>query len=69
MTGVAPEPTLSPPDRPTPATYADAGVDIEAGERAVDRIRPLVASTLRPEVIGGVGGFGGLFALDTGRYR
>jgi phosphoribosylformylglycinamidine cyclo-ligase len=44
-------------------------VDIEAGERAVDRIRPLVASTLRPEVIGGLGGFGGLFALDTDRYR
>jgi phosphoribosylformylglycinamidine cyclo-ligase len=69
VTGVAPEPTLSPPDPSTPATYADAGVDIEAGERAVDRIRPLVASTLRPEVIGGLGGFGGLFALDTSRYR
>ncbi len=69
MTGVVPEPTLSPPDPSTPATYAEAGVDIEAGERAVDRIRALVASTLRPEVIGGLGGFGGLFALDTGRYR
>jgi phosphoribosylformylglycinamidine cyclo-ligase len=44
-------------------------VDIEAGERAVDLIRPLVASTLRPEVLGGLGDFGGLFALDSGRYR
>lgn len=52
-----------------PATYAGAGVDIDAGERAVDAIRPLVASTLRPEVLGGLGDFGGLFALDTDRYR
>ncbi|HEY1467101.1 MAG TPA: AIR synthase related protein, partial [Acidimicrobiales bacterium] len=51
------------------ATYAAAGVDIEAGERAVDRIRSLVESTVRPEVLGGIGDFGGLFALDTGRYR
>jgi phosphoribosylformylglycinamidine cyclo-ligase len=56
-------------DDPTPATYASAGVDIEAGEVAVDRIKPLVAATLRPEVLGGLGDFGGLFALDTGRYR
>jgi phosphoribosylformylglycinamidine cyclo-ligase len=53
----------------TGATYAGAGVDIEAGERAVDRIRSLVESTARPEVLGGIGDFGGLFALDTGRYR
>ncbi len=52
-----------------PATYAGAGVDIDAGEESVDRIRPLVASTLRPEVLGGLGNFGGLFALDTDRYR
>jgi phosphoribosylformylglycinamidine cyclo-ligase len=44
-------------------------VDIEAGERAVDLIKPLVAATLRPEVIGGLGGFGGLFALAVDRYR
>ncbi len=56
-------------EQPAPATYAAAGVDIDAGERAVDLIKPLVASTLRPEVIGGLGDFGGLFALDTGRYR
>ncbi len=49
-------------------TYAGAGVDIDAGERAVELIKPLVASTLRPEVLGGIGDFGGLFALDTDRY-
>ena len=52
-----------------PATYAAAGVDITAGDRAVELIKPLVASTSRPEVIGGLGGFGGLFALDAARYR
>jgi len=72
VTGSAPDPTLPPTaDQadPAPATYAGAGVDIEAGERAVDLIKPLVASTLRPEVLGGLGDFGGLFALDPGRYR
>jgi phosphoribosylformylglycinamidine cyclo-ligase len=74
VTGATPEPNQSPPDIPPPsatappATYAGAGVDIDAGERAVDLIRPLVEATLRPEVLGGLGGFGGLFALDTGRY-
>lgn len=57
------------PDGRPPATYAGAGVDIDAGERAVDRIRPMVASTVRPEVLGGLGGFGGLFALQVERYR
>jgi phosphoribosylformylglycinamidine cyclo-ligase len=51
------------------ATYAGAGVDIAAGDAAVDRIKDLVASTSRPGVLGGIGGFGGLFALDTDRYR
>jgi phosphoribosylformylglycinamidine cyclo-ligase len=72
VTGSAPDPTLPPTaDQadPAPATYAGAGVDIEAGERAVDLIKPLVASTLRPEVLGGLGDFGGLFALDPARYR
>jgi phosphoribosylformylglycinamidine cyclo-ligase len=50
-------------------TYAESGVDIGAGERAVELIGPLVASTRRPEVIGGIGGFGGLFALPVDRYR
>ena len=49
--------------------YRSAGVDLEAAEEAVDRIRAVVASTARPEVVGGIGGFGGFFALDPGRYR
>jgi phosphoribosylformylglycinamidine cyclo-ligase len=56
----------------TPAgglTYAQAGVSIEAGEEAVERIRSAVATTHRPGVVGAIGGFGGLFALDTSRYR
>ncbi len=54
---------------PKSLTYKDAGVDIDAGNRLVDRIRPLVARTARPEVLTGLGGFGGLFALPAGRYR
>ncbi|MDQ6715939.1 MAG: phosphoribosylformylglycinamidine cyclo-ligase, partial [Actinomycetota bacterium] len=50
-------------------TYADAGVDITAGEQAVERIKDRVRSTFRPEVLGDLGGFGGLFAFDTGRWR
>ena len=56
------------PPADTPATYAASGVDIDAGERAVDLIRPMVASTARDEVLGGLGDFGGLFRLDTARY-
>jgi len=52
-----------------PLTYKDAGVDIDAGNELVRRIRPLVDATRRPEVLGGLGGFGGLFALEPGRYR
>ncbi len=47
-------------------TYKDAGVDIEAGERLVDRIRPLAKSTRTPLVLGGVGGFAGLCGLPGG---
>ena len=50
-------------------TYAGAGVSIDAGEEAVDRIKGKVRSTFRPEVIGDIGGFGGLFALDLARFR
>lgn len=49
-------------------TYKAAGVDIEAGEAAVERIKPLVRSTYRPEVIGDIGGFGGLFDFSTHGY-
>ena len=55
--------------RPEAATYAGAGVDIEAGDAAVERLKSVVASTRRPGVLSGIGGFGGLFALDTARYR
>jgi phosphoribosylformylglycinamidine cyclo-ligase len=44
-------------------TYEQTGVSIEAGDESVERIRDSVASTSRPEVIGGIGGFSGLFAL------
>lgn len=50
-------------------TYKDSGVDIDAGDALVERIRPLAARTLRPEVLSGVGGFGGLFALPPGRWK
>jgi phosphoribosylformylglycinamidine cyclo-ligase len=50
-------------------TYKQAGVDIEAGDAFVERIKPYAARTVRPEVVAGVGGFGGLFALPPGKYR
>jgi len=60
-------PTSTGPDGPG-ASYASAGVDIDAGERAVDALRPLAEKAARPEVMGGLGGFVGLFALKAGRY-
>jgi phosphoribosylformylglycinamidine cyclo-ligase len=51
------------------ATYEAAGVSIEAGEEAVQRIKDKVRSTFRPEVIGDIGGFGGLFAFANHRYK
>ena len=53
----------------TEFTYAASGVDIDAGERAVTLMRAAVERTNRPEVVGGLGGFAGLFALDTAKYR
>jgi phosphoribosylformylglycinamidine cyclo-ligase len=50
-------------------TYRDAGVDIDAGNALVERIKPIVAATRRAEVMSGIGGFGGLFALAPDRYR
>ena len=52
----------------SPLSYRDAGVDIDAGNTLVERIKPLVKKTFRPEVMGGLGGFGALFDLS-GRYR
>ncbi len=46
-----------------PLTYREAGVDIAAGERAVEAVKAHARSTFRPEVVGDIGGFGGLFAL------
>ena len=46
-------------------TYKDAGVDIDAGNALVDRIKPLAKSTMRPEVLGGIGGFAALCRLPT----
>jgi phosphoribosylformylglycinamidine cyclo-ligase len=50
-------------------TYEAAGVSIAAGELAVERIKEKVKKTYRREVIGDIGGFGGLFALDADRYK
>ena len=51
-------------NQPTaPLTYRDAGVDIDAGDALVDRIKPLAARTMRPGVLAGIGGFGGLFEV------
>jgi phosphoribosylformylglycinamidine cyclo-ligase len=52
-----------------PASYAAAGVNLEAADEAVKRIAALVASTARPEVLDGIGGFGGSFALDIAKMR
>ncbi len=49
-------------------TYAAAGVDIAAGNRAVELMKKSVASTFRPEVLTEIGGFGGLFGLDLAKY-
>lgn len=50
-------------------TYRDAGVDIDAGNALVERIKPFAARTRRPEVMAGLGGFGALFELPTGHYQ
>jgi len=50
-------------------TYRDAGVDIDAGDELVERIKPIVRRTQRPEVLAGIGGFGALVELPHGRYR
>jgi phosphoribosylformylglycinamidine cyclo-ligase len=51
------------------ATYAAAGVNLAAADATVEAIKHLAARATRPEVLGGIGGFGGLFALDPTRYR
>lgn len=50
-------------------TYKDAGVDVEAGKTVVEAIKRFAKKTYRPEVIADIGGFGGLFGLDTAKYK
>lgn len=50
-------------------TYRDAGVDIDAGNKAVELMKDSVRASYRPEVIGDLGGFGGLFALNVAKYK
>ena len=54
---------------PKTISYASSGVDIEAGDRAVEALKPSIRKTARPEVVGGIGGFAGLFALDVEKYK
>src|SRR6202790_4688331 len=51
-----------------PVTYREAGVDIDAGEELVERIKPLVRRSMRREVLGGIGGFGALGGGAVDRY-
>ena len=55
-------------ERPS-LTYRDAGVDIDAGEELVERIKPRVARTMRPEVLAGIGGFGAMIEIPQGRWK
>ncbi len=57
-----------PPATSTPLTYRDAGVDIDAGDALVERIKPLARATMREGVLAGIGGFGALFEVPK-RYR
>jgi phosphoribosylformylglycinamidine cyclo-ligase len=58
--------SVKPPHR---MTYRDAGVDIDAGDALVERIKPMVGRTMRPEVLAGIGGFGAMIELPLTRYR
>ncbi|MBO4205360.1 phosphoribosylformylglycinamidine cyclo-ligase [Micromonospora echinofusca] len=60
---------LGRPVRKRTVSYADAGVSIEAGDRAVELLKSKVRETRRPEVLGDLGGFAGLFRLDTKKYK
>jgi phosphoribosylformylglycinamidine cyclo-ligase len=53
----------------TGLTYRDAGVDIDAGDELVERIKPVVKRTMRKEVLAGIGGFGALVEVPLDRYR
>ncbi len=59
---------MSSHDKPS-LSYRDAGVDIDAGNRLVDHIKPVAARTFRPEVLAGLGGFGALFEIPLERFK
>ncbi len=59
---------MSAPDPTSALSYRDAGVDIDAGDALVERIKPFAKRTMRPEVLAGIGGFGGLVAIGN-RFR
>ena len=52
---------MSDTEQPTSITYAEAGVDVEAGDKAVELMKASVRRATRPEVLGGLGGFAGMF--------
>jgi phosphoribosylformylglycinamidine cyclo-ligase len=54
----------TPLKQPAPLTYKDAGVDIDAGDQLVENIKPFAKRTMRPEVLGGIGGFGALVEVS-----
>ena len=60
---------MTKPKRPKRLTYRDAGVDIDAGDRLVENIKPFARKTMRKGVLAGIGGFGALFQIARGRYR
>jgi phosphoribosylformylglycinamidine cyclo-ligase len=59
----------TPSDNNKGLSYRDAGVDIDAGNELVERIKPAVKQTMRPEVMTGLGGFGALFSIEPARWR
>jgi phosphoribosylformylglycinamidine cyclo-ligase len=61
--------TKTPPKNAKPVTYAEAGVDIDAGEALVEAIKPFTKSTARPGADGALGGFGGLFDLKAAGFK
>jgi phosphoribosylformylglycinamidine cyclo-ligase len=68
LSGQAQRGSPAHPMTPTPLSYKDAGVDIDAGDALVERIKPLAKKTLREGVLAGIGGFGALFEVPK-RYR
>ena len=64
----SPATDMTTPPTPSPLSYKDAGVDIDAGDALVERIKPLARKTMREGVLAGIGGFGALFEVPK-RYR